>query len=89
MKCGDGRACFFHDTRQVETKYRGQSLVGVACLPGTDLGIQRIDAACLDAYEDLIRLWFRTRQIGLDEGSPGMLNNVSLQGGSPMRQLAT
>jgi hypothetical protein len=83
MKCGDGRACFFHDTRQVETKYRGQSLVGVACLPGTDLGIERIDAACVDAYQDLRGLWFRTRQIGFGEWAPGMLNDVSLQDGSP------
>ena len=85
-KRGDAGADFLDGARHVETQYCGQRLVGVACLPGTDLGIERIDAACVDTHEHLTSPWLRAGKIGFGEWPPGMLNDVSFQDGSPLAQ---
>src|ERR1700744_4581105 len=85
-KRGDAGADLLYGAGHVETQYCRQRLARVACLPGTDLDIQGINAACVDTDEDLSGLGLRTRQIGFGEWPPAMLNDVSLQDGSPLTQ---
>jgi len=47
------RADLFHNACHIKTQHRGQRLVGISCLPGTDLGVQRIHATCMYAHQHL------------------------------------
>ena len=68
----------------VKTQHRRQRLVGMICLTGADLGVQRIDTTGVHAHEDLTRPLVQDEASSVCcERSPGMFNDVGFQSTSP------